>query len=71
MNITLLNTSIITTHGASIYAPLTLEQTKWLVNQPRADVTSAIGHDATAQILSELLGRDVIARLLRGNPLRR
>lgn len=59
MNITLLNTSILTTHGASVYAPLTLEQAQWLVNQPSATVTSAIGHEATAQILTELLGRPV------------
>ncbi len=59
MNIALLNTSILTTHGASVYAPLTLEQAQWLVNQPSATVTSAIGHEATAQILTELLGRPV------------
>lgn len=59
MNIVLLNTSILTTHGASVYCPLTLQQAQWLVNQPSATVTSAIGHDATAQILSELLERDV------------
>lgn len=59
MNIALLNTSILTTHGVSVYAPLTLQQAQWLVNQPSATVTSAIGHDATAQILSELLGQDV------------
>lgn len=60
MNITLLNTSIATATGETyIYEPLTLNQAQWLTNHQNAIVRSAIGHDATAKIMSNLLGREV------------
>ena len=54
--ITLLNTSIITTHGQFSFFPATLEQVKELINKADGNVQSAIGHQATADILTELLG---------------
>jgi hypothetical protein len=51
--LTLLNTSILTTFGLYRYEPLALEEARRLV----ADgFISAVGHESTAQILSELLG---------------
>lgn len=49
----LLNTSILTTFGTFRYEPLALAEARRLV----ADgFISAIGHDSTANVLSELLG---------------
>ena len=52
--ITILNTSIITTHGEYKYEPISLDTAKEMVqNNP---FQSAIGHDSTSQIISTLLG---------------
>ncbi len=59
MKIVLLNTSIATSYGAVVYAPLALENARWLANHRNSAVNSAIGHESTAQILSELLRIDV------------
>lgn len=54
--LTLLNTSILTTYGRYDYRPVTLDEARALV---RAEAwQSAIGHDATARIVSRLLGID-------------
>lgn len=69
--ITLLNTSIITAHGKYEYTPLTLEDAQRMVILPCFNCQngcpvcggwgvvdnfdSAIGHESTAEILSELL----------------
>jgi hypothetical protein len=52
--IAILNTSIITTVGTYEMVPTTLEIAKTLVNKPEGFV-SAIGHQSTAQILTNLL----------------
>lgn len=52
--ITLLNTSILTQHGPYDYRPIPLDDARAIVRaQP---FQSAIGHQATADILTELLG---------------
>lgn len=55
----LLNTSIITNTGAFNLEAITLEQAKSLVQRNKDDLDSAIGHESTAQIMSELLGVEI------------
>lgn len=58
MKLALLNTSILTAEGTFVLRTITLEEAKDLVNNaPGLD--SAIGHESTAQIMTELLGVDV------------
>lgn len=57
--ITLLNSSILTAFGAYRYEPLALEAARHLVAN---GFVSAIGHESTAKILSELLGEQVPVR---------
>jgi hypothetical protein len=54
--ITILNTSILTTFGQFQYTALTLDEAKGLVEE---GFTSAVGHSSTADILSELLEKEV------------
>lgn len=54
--VTILNTSILTTFGRFEYYPLSLEEAKIFVSE---GFQSAIGHQSTAEILSELLGVEV------------
>jgi hypothetical protein len=54
--ITLLNTSILTSYGSYTYEPLTLEEARRLIVD---GFTSAIGHQETAEVLSELLNTPV------------
>jgi hypothetical protein len=56
--LTLLNTSILTSFGTYIYEPLTLEEARALVSEFQREektIQSAIGHQATAELLSGLL----------------
>ena len=53
MKITLLNTSILTNYGTYEYSPIELEETRKLLQE--TEFESAIGHQSTAEILSELL----------------
>ena len=53
MKITLLNTSILTNYGTYEYAPIELEEAQELLQENEFE--SAIGHQSTAEILSELL----------------
>ena len=62
--LTLLNTSILTSFGTYRYQPLTLEEARALVGefqQAGKQIQSAIGHQATAELLSSLLGIVVAA----------
>lgn len=59
MKITLLNTSILTAYGTFDFQPISLPQAKDLIKN--AEIVSAIGHAATAEILSELLEIEVRA----------
>lgn len=59
MKITLLNTSVLTNYGAFDFQPVSLLEARELVKN--AEIQSAIGHPATAEILSELLEIEVKA----------
>lgn len=53
----LLNTSILTDYGIFGYVPLSLKDARRIAK--RENYESAIGHEATAEILTELLGVSV------------
>jgi len=55
MELALLNTSIITTEGNYSLKNITLEQAKKLVQENKKNLDSAIGHQSTAEIMTELL----------------
>lgn len=55
--IALLNTSIVTADGAYTLETISLEKAREIINGK--EIISAIGHESTAQILSELLGIEV------------
>lgn len=57
MKIAILNTTIVTTDGLYRITPMSLESARELLN--RDDLLSAIGHQSTADILTELLGLEV------------
>lgn len=57
--ITLLNTSILTTCGQFDYSPADLTEVRRLLSENNDEFVSAIGHESTAQILSDLLGLPV------------
>jgi hypothetical protein len=57
MKITLLNTSILTTYGTFEFYQISLSEAKEQVTS--AEIVSAIGHQTTAEVLSELLGIEV------------
>ena len=54
----ILNTSIVTAPGDYEVRPVTLDEARRLVAEAPA-VLSAVGHDATAAVLTEMLGRPV------------
>ncbi|HWP41742.1 MAG TPA: YddF family protein [Blastocatellia bacterium] len=59
---TLLNTSVVSEYGTYTYKPLSLDEARELVRafqQPGKTIQSAIGHESTAGLLSELLGFEV------------
>lgn len=57
MKLALLNTTIATTDGTYRIATITLEEAKNIVKSN--DLLSAIGHESTATIMSELLETEV------------
>ena len=59
MKVTLLNTSILTAFGTFNFAPVSLSEAKELVKN--SQIVSAIGHSATADVLSDLLEIEVKA----------
>lgn len=59
MALALLNMSIITTDGTYSLQTITLQEAKDLLRKAGGRVNSAIGHQATADLLTTLLGVDV------------
>lgn len=66
MMLAILNTSIITAYGSFDYKAISFDDAKLLVHDaldpmigPDEGILSAIGHQSTAEILSELLGTEV------------
>ncbi len=62
MRLVFLNTSIITSEGQFNYDGIDLKQAMLLVGEAKEndyEILSAIGHESTAQILSDLLGYPV------------
>ncbi len=57
MKITLLNTSVLTNYGTFDFQPISLLEARELVKN--VEISSAIGHPATAEVLSELLEIEV------------
>lgn len=57
LKVTLLNTSIITAHGSYRYEPLSLQDARQVALTNSAE--SAIGHQVTADLLSQLFGFNV------------
>ena len=57
MKITLLNTSILTDYGTYDFQPISLSEAKKMVKD--SEIVSAVGHTATAGILSDLLEIEV------------
>ena len=55
MKLALLNTSICTATGTYKLVDLTLKEAKELVAENKDNLLSAIGHESTAQIMTELL----------------
>ena len=58
MQLAILNTSIITAFGSFSYTPLSLGDAQDMVALSD-DVLSAVGHQSTAEILTELLDTDI------------
>lgn len=58
MKVAILNTAIVTTDGCYTRQAITLEQARALAAQAEG-IDSAVGHQATADLLSELLGVEV------------
>lgn len=60
MKLALLNTSILTNDGQYSLESIDREKAQWLIfhysQELGKDLDSAIGHESTAQIMSELLG---------------
>lgn len=54
MKITILNTSVLTNYGTFQFYPVSLIEAQKLVQEN--EVRSAVGHPATSEILTELLG---------------
>lgn len=56
--VAVLNTSIVTADGTFVLQTIGLEEAKALAADP-VGILSAVGHESTAQILTELLGVEV------------
>lgn len=55
----ILNTSILTSEGMFKLTSLTLEEARKLASENKDNLLSAVGHQATADILTVLLGIDI------------
>jgi hypothetical protein len=56
MKLAILNTSILTTYGQYDYSQISLEEARQLIAAKGENIISAVGHQSTAEILTELLG---------------
>lgn len=52
----ILTTTILTADGDFNLETITLNEAKWFVQKNTDNILSAVGHESTAQILTELLG---------------
>jgi Domain of unknown function (DUF1874) len=66
MQLAILNTSILTNYGSFSYTPLSLDDAREIVRQaldetmgPDGGILSAVGHQSTSDILTELLGVEI------------
>ena len=59
MKLAMLNTTIATTNGVFKITDLSLEQARQLAMENKDNILSAIGHEATAQVMTTLLGVEV------------
>ena len=59
MKLAILNTSILTAYGSFDYSQVSLEEARQLVDAKGENIISAIGHQATSEILTELLGTNI------------
>jgi len=57
----LLNAPILTSYGYFLFEKITVEEAKEIIRNEREDIVSAVGHEATAKIMSSLLDYPVIA----------
>jgi hypothetical protein len=53
----ILNTPILTAFGKWDFSPMSIDEAKAFANE--ADFVSAVGHQATADLLTQILGTDV------------
>lgn len=59
MKLAILNTSIITAEGTFELKGITLEEAQKLAKENKENILSAVGHQSTADILTELLGLEI------------
>lgn len=59
MKLALLNTSILTTGGVYSLVDMELEGARQLVAENIENLDSAVGHKATAEVMTTLLGTDI------------
>jgi hypothetical protein len=59
-NVILINSPVLVEYGDCIcYQQCSLKEAKYIVNNPNNKIISAIGHTATAEIMTAFLGIDV------------
>lgn len=59
MKLALLNTSILTTAGDYSLVDINLEEARQIVKENNGNLDSAVGHKATAEVMTTLLGTDI------------
>jgi hypothetical protein len=65
MQVLILNCAIITAHGNYSYQPIPVKDAKTLINTK--GFISAVGHESTAKILSEILETDIPQNRIQAN----
>lgn len=59
MKLALLNTSIITTEGTFTLKGISLKEAQEIIKENKENLLSAIGHQSTAEIMSNLLNSEI------------